>query len=130
METELKNTVSATGNINEIPTSINSVASVVTMLSGLTITKEADKTIWADGLLTYTVTIANQTTLPYVKPVVTDILDTTLIDFVTDSVTIDGVKATAEEATYDTATGTLTVNLSDIEAAGTKTITFQVTKKA
>lgn len=130
METELKNTVSATGNINEIPTSINSVASVVTMLNGLTITKEANKAIWADGLLTYTITITNQTTLPYVKPVVTDIFDTTLIDFVTDSVTIDGVKATAEEATYDIATGTLTVNLSDIEAAGTKTITFQVTKKA
>ena len=130
METELRNTVSATGNINEIPTLINSVASVVTMLSGLTITKEADKTIWADGLLTYTITIANQTTLPYVSPVVTDILDTTLIEFVTDSVMIDGVKATADEAKYDAGTGTLTVNLSDIEAAGTKTITFQVTKKA
>ena len=130
METELKNTVSATGNINEIPTLINSVASVVTMLSGLTITKEADKTIWADGLLTYTITIANQTTLPYVSPVVTDILDTSLIEFVTDSVMIDGVKATADEAKYDAGTGTLAVNLSDIEAAGTKTITFQVTKKA
>lgn len=41
-----------------------------------------------------------------------------------------GVKATAEEASFDTATSTLTVNLTDIEAAGTKTIAFQVTKKA
>lgn len=97
METELKNTVSATGNINEIPTLINSEASVVTMLSGLTITKTADKTVWADGLLTYIITISNQTTTSYVSPVVTDILDTTLVNFVEDSVTIDGVKATAQE---------------------------------
>ena len=130
METKLKNTVSATGNINEIPTLINSEASVVTMLSGLTISKTADKTVWADRLLTYTITISNQTTVPYVTPIVKDILDTSLVNFVDDSVTIDGVKATAEEASFDTATSTLTVNLTDIEAAGTKTITFQVTKKA
>ncbi len=130
MEIELKNTVSATGNINEIPTLINSEASVVTMLSGLTITKTADKTVWADRLLTYTITISNQTTVPYVTPIVKDILDTSLVNFVDDSVTIDGVKATAEEASFDRATSTLTVNLTDIEAAGTKTITFQVTKKA
>ena len=118
METKLKNTVSATGNINEIPTLINSEASVVTMLSGLTITKTADKTVWADRLLTYTITISNQTTVPYVTPIVKDILDTSLVNFVDDSVTIDGVKATAEEASFDTATSTLTVNLTDIEAAG------------
>lgn len=104
METELKNTVSATGNINEIPTLINFEASVVTMLSGLTITKTADKTVWADRLLTYTITISNQTTVPYVTPIVKDILDTSLVNFVDDSVTIDGVKATAEEASFDTAT--------------------------
>ena len=130
METELKNTVSATGNINEIPTLINSEASVVTMLSGLTITKTANKTVWADRLLTYTITISNQTTVPYVTPIVKDILDTSLVNFVDDSVTIDGVKATAEEASFDRATSTLTVNLTDIETASTKTITFQVTKKA
>ena len=130
MEIELKNTVSATGNINEIPTLINSKASVVTMLSGLTITKTADKTVWANRLLTYTITISNQTTVPYVTPIVKDILDTSLVNFVDDSITIDGVKATAEEASFDTATSTLTVNLTDIEAAGTKTIAFQVTKKA
>ena len=130
MDTELKNTVSATGNINETATLINSNTNLVTLLSGLTIEKTADKTIWADGLLTYTITITNQTNYAYVKPVVTDILDTTLVNFVADSVTIEGVKATSEEATYDAGTGTLTVNLSDIEAAGTKIITFQVEKKA
>lgn len=45
MKTELRNTVNTTGNINEIPILISSVTSVVTMLSDLTITKKADKTI-------------------------------------------------------------------------------------
>ncbi len=40
METELKNTVSATDNINEIPTLINSEASVVTINNVKTTTEE------------------------------------------------------------------------------------------
>lgn len=45
MKTELKNTVSATGTYNNIPTEITSDVVLVTMLSELTITKTADKTI-------------------------------------------------------------------------------------
>ena len=130
METELTNTVSAVGNYNNIPTSITSAATLVTMISGLTIAKSADKTIWADGALTYTITINNQTTQSYTTPVVTDILEGDKVNFVTDSVTIDGVKATSEEATFDTSTNTLNVKLADMEPTSTKIITFQVTKKA
>ncbi len=50
METELTNTVKAVGNYNNIPTSITSDALVVTMISGLTITKTADKSIWTHTL--------------------------------------------------------------------------------
>lgn len=100
------------------------------MISGLTIAKSADKTIWSDGALTYTITINNQTTQSYTTPVVTDILNGDKVNFVTDSVTIDGVKATSEEATFDTSTNTLTVKLADMEPTSTKIITFQVTKKA
>ena len=45
METELTNTVKTVGNYNNIPTSITSDALVVTMISGLTITKTADKSV-------------------------------------------------------------------------------------
>lgn len=90
METELTNTVKAVGNYNNIPTSITSDALVVTMISGLTITKTADKSIWADGALTYTITINNQSTQSYTSPVITDIIDTRLVTFTPDSVTIDG----------------------------------------
>ena len=88
MENELSNTVSAVGNYNSIPTSITSLASVVTMISGLTITKSADKPIWADGILTYTIVVDNKASETYSSPVVSDVLDNTLIEFVSGSVTI------------------------------------------
>lgn len=100
------------------------------MVSGLTITKTADKSIWADGALRYTITINNQSTQSCTSPVITDVLDTSLVVFTPDSVTIDGVKATSSQYTYDESTSILTVNLEDLAAAATKTITFQVTKKA
>lgn len=129
METTLNNTVSAVGNYNSIPTSITSLASVVTMISGLTITKTADKEVWADGLLTYTIVLDNEATETYTSPVVTDKIDTSLVTFVTESVTIDGEEATSSEYTYEESTGTLTVNLTDIVPSSKKTITFQVAKK-
>lgn len=129
METTLNNTVSAVGNYNSIPTSITSLASVVTMISGLTITKTADKEVWADGLLTYTIVLDNEATETYSSPVVTDKIDTSLVTFVAGSVTIDGTEATSSEYTYEESTGTLTINLTDIAPSSKKTITFQVTKK-
>ena len=60
METELTNTTTAVGNYNSIRTAITSTASVVTMVDGLTITKTADKPVWADGDLTYTIVIENE----------------------------------------------------------------------
>ncbi len=51
MEKELRNIVTALGNYNDIPTSISSPVLVTTIISGLTITKSADKSIWADGPL-------------------------------------------------------------------------------
>lgn len=130
MENILNNTASATGNYNDIPTTITSDVSTVTLLNGLTITKAADKQVWADGLLTYTLTIKNEEGVEYTNPVITDILDGTLVTFVPDSVTINGVKATSEQYTYNEETNTLTINLASIAASSTTTVTFQVTKKA
>ena len=127
MERELRNTVGAKGNYNSIPTSITSVASVVTMVEGLSITKTADKLVWADGELTYTIVITNDADQTYENVVVTDILNTTLVEFVDKSVTIDSVQATTGEYEYND--GTLTVNINDIVASESKTVTFKVTKK-
>lgn len=127
---DLSNTVSVLGNYNNIPTEINSEAVVVSMIDGLTVTKTADKMVWADGLLTYTIVINNKADLSYTTPVITDILDTTKVGFVNESVTIDGVKVETSKYTYEESTGTLTITLDDIEATGSTTITFQVSKKA
>lgn len=130
METQLSNTATVLGEYNNIPTSISSQALVVTMIDGLTVTKTADKMIWADGILTYTILVDNKATETYTSPKITDILNTTLVSFVSDSVTIDGVKATTDKYTYDESTGTLTINLDDIAPSANSTITFQVEKKA
>ena len=124
----LSNIASAVGNYNGLSTAIISEAVVVPLVSGLTITKTADKTSWADGPLTYTITINNQATESYENPVVTDIIDTTLVNFVTDSVYINETQATSEQYSYDSETHTLTVNLTTIAATSSTTITFQVTK--
>lgn len=130
MEAELSNVVTALGNYNGVSTSISSEANLVTMISRLTIVKNADKTVWADGTLTYTITINNQTSVAYTTLVITDVLDGNLVTFVNDSVTIDGAKAESLQYNYDTSTNTLTVTLEDLAPSSSKTITFQVTKKA
>lgn len=129
METILSNTVSALGNYNDVPTAMASEAVLVTLLDGLKITKTADKPAWADGVLTYTIVLTNDETKPYTTPVVTDIIDNTLVDFISGSVMIEGVAATDDQYSYNENTHTLTVLLDDIAATSTRTITFQVKKK-
>ena len=130
METQLTNTASVLGEYNSVPTTITSEALVVTMLDGLTVTKTADKQVWADGNLTYTITVDNKATESYTNPTITDILDTTLVTFVPESVTIGGQKAEASQYSYDEATGKLTITLSDIGPSTSETVTFQVAKKS
>lgn len=130
METELSNTATILGNYNSIPTEISTQVLLVTMLSGLKVEKSADKMIWVGGNLTYTITVTNDTNDSYTNPVITDVLDTNLISFVDDSVTIDGEKVETTQYSYDSQSGKLTITLPDIEASGKKIITFQVSKKS
>lgn len=127
MNDQLSNVVQANGTYNGLPTSLTSEAVVVTLVSGLVITKTADKVSWANGNLTYTITITNQGTESYAAPVLTDVLDTSLVDFVEDSVFINGEKA--DTSKYQYATNTLTITLDDIAPSNSSTVTFQVKKK-
>ena len=126
---ELNNTATSIGNYNNIPTSLTSNTSVVNMIEGLSLVKDADKQNWGSGNLTYTITITNQTDKDYTKPVITDIIDTNLVEFVEDSVTIDNVKASEFQYKYDTANHTLTVNLDDVAASNVVNVSFSVKKK-
>lgn len=125
---ELNNTAEAIGSYNNIPTSLTSNTSVVNMVEGLTLTKEADKKNWTGGQLTYIITLDNQTDKDYVQPIITDTIDTNLVNFVPGSVTIDGIVAEASKYNYDDATHTLTVNLDDVTATSSTTLTFCIEK--
>ena len=114
METTLNNTATVLGTYNEIPTTLTSEVLATTLLSGLTVTKTADKEVWADGNLTYTITVDNQTTETYTSPVITDILDKDLVTLLTNTIKINDTAATTSDYEYEEATGKLTVNLSDI----------------
>ncbi len=129
MENQLNNQATVVGNYNEIPTTITSNVTLVTMIEGLTVTIAADKVTWADGALTYTITIDNQTEQTYTTPIITDVLNTTLVNFTAGSVEVNGTKLDETKYTYNQETGTLTINLEDIEKSTSNKITFQVTKK-
>lgn len=126
---ELSNTVTAVGTYNNIPTSLTSNTSIVNIIEGLTITKEADKKNWSDGLLTYEVIITNDTNTIYNNPTVKDIIDTDLIELVKSSITINGKAATEDEYTYNDATHTLEITVNSVPANDKATITFSVKKK-
>lgn len=129
METNLSNTASVLGEYNSISTQINSEALVVVMISGLTVKKTADKMVWGDVKLTYTIEVDNQTNVDYTNPVITDKLDTTLITFVAGSVKLNGIELDASKYTYDDSTGLLTINIETVASMQKSTITFEVEKK-
>lgn len=126
---ELNNTATSVGTYNNIPTALTSNTSVVNLVEGLTLEKEADKTNWVDGNLKYTITIKNEADKDYVTPKVTDIIDTDKVEFVKSSVTINGVAASEQQYNYEEASHTLTINLDTITPSSSSTITFLVTKK-
>lgn len=129
METELTNTATVLGNYNSVPTEISTTALVVTMLSGLTVTKSADKPVWSEGNLTYTIEINNATTESYTSPVITDILNPTLIILVKGSIKVDSTPLEESNYTFEDSTGKLTITLPDITSQSKKTVTFEVSKK-
>lgn len=126
----LNNIVTSVGNYNNIPTSLTSNVSTVSMVEGLTLTKDADKKNWTSGDLTYTIVIDNKTDIAYENPKITDVIDDSLVEFVNDSVTINGVTATSSQYNYDDASHTLTVNLDSVNPSTTTTLTFRVTQKS
>lgn len=127
---ELNNIALAKGNYNNIPTLITSNKSVVNLTSELTITKKTNKTNWTSGNLTYTITITNKTNKSYKQPVVTDIIDTSLVDFIEGSVKIDNVISRNNQYNYNTTTHILTINLKDITPYQTIQLNFSLRKRA
>jgi len=124
-EQSLINKVDIVGNYGDdaVPITFSSNDVTTTIVSGLTVTKSADKSYWADGPLVYTITVKNDSGAKFAGGSMTDVLNTTLVSFDTATgVTINGAKT--ENFTYND--GTLTVILPDMENEATTTVVFQV----
>lgn len=126
---ELNNTATSVGNYNNISTALTSNTSVVNIIEGLTLIKEADKTNWSGGNLKYTITVNNQTDKTYEKPVITDVIDTDLVEFINGSVIINGIEVSTSQYRYNNDTHTLSVDLDDVTPSSISTLTFLVKKK-
>lgn len=126
MPDSITNTVNVSGTFNALLTGLTD-AVVTAMTDELSITKTANKVMWADGQLTYTIVVTNEsTTLPYENVTFSDIIDPTIASLVTGSVKLNGADVTH---TYDDTTGALTFTIGNIAAASTATITFSIVKK-
>ena len=126
---ELSNIAKASDTYDNIPTSLTSNTSVVNVIEGLSLIKEADMENWGSGNLTYTITLDNQTDKTYTNPIITDQIDSSLALFVPGSVTINGQAAQQGEYSYDSNTHTLTINLNEVTPSSKAVLTFQVEKK-
>lgn len=126
--TNLTNQVDIAGEYGDSasPISFSSNTVTTTIVQGLTVNKTADKTNWVDGPLTYTIVIQNNSGSTLTNGVLTDNINTTLVDFnATYGVQINS--SASSDYTYNN--GELKINLPDINNEAETTITFQVTKK-
>lgn len=121
---ELSNVAKASGTYNDIPTSLTSNTSVVNVIDGLSLIKEADMENLGSGNLTYTITLDNQTDKTYTNPIITDQIDSILALFVPGSVTINGQAAQQGEYSYDSNTHMLTINLSEVTPSSKSELTI------
>lgn len=126
---QLLNKAEAVGMFDGVP--VDNFTELTVELTALDITKTADKRIWVDGELTYTIVVTNiddrTSGVPVETVKVTDIIDPTIATLVSGSVEIDGVPATQPgDYTFDPASGLLTVTLGNIAAGNSRTITFRV----
>ena len=126
---QFTNTAQAAGFIDSIATALTG-AVTIRLVEGLVLTKTADKASWADGLLTYTITIDNTDGAdPYTGVIVSDVLDPAVVVLVNNSVTIGGTQS--QDYDYDPVTGALTIAEGTpltVAAGTTAVITFQVEK--
>lgn len=122
----LSNSASVTGTYDTSLLTLTSNEVITEIVSGITITKEADKQKWLDGNLTYTITVENNSNDDFQSPKLVDVLDPNLIKLVDGSVQLNGVDTAYN---YDDVTGTLTIDLKTITVGETSVITFRVQQK-
>lgn len=126
MENILENNLEVVGNNNNIPLKLTANVSV-TLISGIDMVLSANRKYWLNGILTYEITLTNNSAYNYNNLVLTDTLDISLISFVNNSLKIND--EVYSNYTYDENTGLLTINLDDLNVNTIKKITFDTIRK-
>lgn len=124
---KLSNVVVLKGYYNNIQTSLNSNEFLIEIPSDISISKSVDKLIWKDGILTYIITIDNKSNISYNNLIITDVINTRLVEFIPESIKINGVE-TDDKYIYDNDTHTLTFKLDQIDSNSTIIMSFSVKK--
>jgi len=126
MLNSILNTANIEGVFNDLQTSLTSNTTTTYLTRDLSITKSADKILWADDYLTYTINIENTSeTHAFENIVLNDIIDPTIATLVAESVRLNG---NTIPYTFNALNGELTVDVGTITANNTGIITFQITK--
>ena len=126
MNTILNNFL-VTGKINNLDTTITSnIISVEVPSSQLSISKLANKNIWSDGILKYSITITNNSNSNIINGTFKDVINPKYANVIASSVLVNN---NSYACTYNKATGQLEINNLNINVNEIVTVTYSVSKK-
>lgn len=126
MNTVLNNFL-VTGKINNLDTTITSnIISVEVPSSPLSISKLANKNIWSDGILKYSITITNNSNSNITNGIFKDIINPKYANVIPSSVLVNN---SSYPFIYNKATGQLEINNLNINVNEIVTVTYSVSKK-
>ena len=126
MNTILNNFL-VTGKINNLDTTITSnIISVEVPSSQLSISKLANKNIWSDGILKYSITITNNSNSNIINGTFKDVINPKYANVIPSSVLVNN---NSYPFTYNKATGKLEINNLNINVNEIVTVTYSVSKK-
>ena len=127
MNTILNNFL-VTGKINNLDTTITSnIISVEVPSSQLSISKLANKNIWSDGILKYSITITNNSNSNIINGTFKDVINPKYANVIPSSVLVNN---NSYPFIYNKATGQLEINNLNINVNEIVTVTYSVSKKA
>lgn len=122
---ELKNIVSVNGKYNNNEITLTSNTSTINLINSLIIDMSTNKNIWNSGILTYNMTIDNQTSTPYYHIRVSELIDTNFVELVKNSITINNTQTD----NYIYINNQLIIDLEEIEKESKTVVTFSIRKK-
>lgn len=123
---EIVNSFTVTGNILNLNTMITSNDVIINAIDNLMITKSANKSIWENGILTYTITITNNSD-NIITNNFSDIINPSYASLITNLVFLNN---NVPSFNYNKLTGLLEINDIIINPNESVIISYSVSKKS